>query len=99
MHRSAFEGVVEILAMRRGAVDKGRARGIERALMPDRRARAVIVASPECAPDVVLVARGNAEPDDIDQQVFAFARGGGRKRARLQCDDLFGQRFGNRNPG
>ena len=31
VHRPALEGVVEVLAVRRGAVDEGGARGIERA--------------------------------------------------------------------
>ena len=38
MHRAAFERVVEILAMRGGAVDEGGARRIQRAAMADRRA-------------------------------------------------------------
>ena len=43
MHRPALEGVVEILAMRRGAVDEGRAGGAQRARVADHRARAVVV--------------------------------------------------------
>ena len=60
MHRATFEGIIEILAMRRGAVDEGGARRIQCALVPDRRARAVIVATRQRASDVVLVARGDA---------------------------------------
>ena len=67
--------------MRRGAVDEGCTCRIQRAPVPDRRAWAVIVAACERAPDIVLVARGNAESDDIDQQVLAFARGRGWKRS------------------
>ena len=43
MHRPALEGVVEILAMRRGAVDEGRPRRGQSAGVADHRARAVIV--------------------------------------------------------
>ena len=95
MHRAAFKGIVKILAMRGRAVDESGARRVQRARVPDRRARPVIVAARERALDVVLVARGDAEPDDVDQQILAFARGRGRQRARLQRDDLFGQRFGD----
>ena len=57
--RTALERVVEILTMRRGAVDEGGARRAEGARMTDRRAWAFIVAAGERALDVVLVARGN----------------------------------------
>ena len=99
MHRAALEGVVEILAMRGGAVDEGRARRGQRARVPDRRARAVIVAARQRASDVVLVARGDAQADHVDQQILAFARGRRRQVRRLQRDDLFGKRFGDRNLG
>ncbi len=97
MHRAALKRVVEVLAMRRDAVDKGGARGIQRPPMPDRRARTVIVATGQCAPDIVLVARGDAETDDVDQQILALARGCGRERAGFQCDDFFGKHFRDRN--
>ena len=97
MHRTAFKRVVKILAMRRGTVDERRARGGQRARVPDRRAGAVIVAAGQRALDIVLVARGDAETDDVDQQILAFARGRRRERARLQRDDFFGKRFGDRN--
>ena len=99
MHRTAFERIVEILAMGGGAVDKSGTHGRQRACVADRRAWTVIVTAGERAPDIVFVARGNAQPHDIDQQILAFARGRGRKRARLQCSDLRGKRFGNRNFG
>src|SRR6478735_5431561 len=67
--------------------------------MTDRRAWAVIVAAGQRALDIVFVARGNAKPCDIDQQILAFARGRRRERAWLQRDDLFSERFSNRNPG
>ena len=49
MHRPALKGVVEILAMRGGAVDESGARRVQRALVPDRRAGTVIVAACERA--------------------------------------------------
>ena len=60
MHRAALESVVEILAMRGRPIDEGGARRIQRALVPDRRAGTVIVATRQRASDVVLVARGDA---------------------------------------
>jgi hypothetical protein len=93
MHRAALKRVVKILAMCGGAVDEGGAGCVERARMPDRRARAVVVAAGERAADLVLVARGGAEADDIDQKVFAFARGCGRERTRLQSGNFRRQRF------
>ncbi|WP_247835882.1 hypothetical protein [Bradyrhizobium sp. 200] len=99
MHRSALKSVVEILAMRGRAVDEGGARRIQRAPVSDRSAGAVIVAARQRASDVVLVARGDAQPDHVDQQILAFARGCSRQYVALQCDDLFDKRFGDRNPG
>ena len=67
MHRAALEGVVEILAMRGGAVDEGGAGRAQRAGMADRGARPVVVAAGERGLDVILVARGDAEAGDVDQ--------------------------------
>ena len=50
MHRAALEGVVEILAMRRRAVDEGGARRAQRARVADRGAGAVVVPAGERAP-------------------------------------------------
>ncbi len=93
MHRAALERVVEILAMRRGAVDKGRARRGQCPLVADRGAGAVIVAAAECAADIILVSRGDAETDHVDQQILAFARGHLGQAARLQRDDLLAKRL------
>ena len=87
MHRAAFEGVVEILAMRGRAIDEGGAGGRQRARMADRRARTVIVEAGERAFDVVLVARGDAEAGDIDQQILAFAAHGGGQLGRVEAGD------------
>ena len=57
MHRTALEGVVEILAVRGGAVDEGGAGRAHRARMADRGAGAFVVPAGERGLDVVLVAR------------------------------------------
>ena len=53
MHRRALEAVVEVLAMRRGAVDEGSAGGIQAAAMAERGARALGVPGRERGADVV----------------------------------------------
>ena len=68
MHRAALEGVVEILAVRRGAVDEGRARARSARAYGRSRCRARPRPSRRARPDVVLVARGEAEADHVDQQ-------------------------------
>ena len=89
MHRTALEGVVEILAMRRGAVDEGGAGRGHGARVPDGRAGAVVLPAGERGLDVVGVAHGDAEAGDVDQEVLAGTphRGGqlSRRRARRSC--------------
>ena len=53
MHRPALEGVVEILAMRGGAVDQRRAGRAQRAGVADHGAGTVVVAAGERRLDVV----------------------------------------------
>ena len=72
MDRAALESIVEILAVAGRAVDEGRAGRAQRSGVPDRRARSVVVEPGKRASDVVLVARGNAEADDIDREIDAF---------------------------
>jgi len=95
MYRPTLKGVVKILAMGRGAVDEGRAGRRQRARMSDRGARAVIVAACERASHIVFVARSDAEPDNVDQKIFALACGRGWKSAGLQGGDLRCQCLGN----
>ena len=99
MHRPALEGIVEILAMRRGAVDERRAGGAQRARMADRRARAVVIEGGQRAPDIVLVARGDAQPDDVDQQVLALALAPRPAGAPDQARDALGKLFGDGGAG
>src|SRR5260370_11918041 len=93
MHWTTLEGIVEILAMRGGAVDEGGTRGSQHTPVADRGAWAVIVPAAKRAFDIILVARGDAQADDIDQQILAFARGCRRKPARLHPTDFFSNRF------
>jgi hypothetical protein len=71
VHRPALEGVVEVLAMRGGAVDEGGPSGAERPGMADGRSRAGIRPSRECGCDIVGAPRHDAQADDIDQQPLA----------------------------
>ena len=73
MHRAALEGVVEILAVRRGAVDERCTGSAERAPVADRRAPPVVIPPGERGLDVVLVASGEAEPDHVDGRFLALA--------------------------
>ncbi len=78
MHGPALEGVVEIFAMRGSAVHEGRARARHRPCVADGGAGPVVVPTTERGPHVVLVAGGDAEPDDVDQEVLAlFAHSSG----------------------
>src|ERR1039458_7660907 len=99
MHRAALESVVEILRMRCGAVDEGGAGGAQSAGMADRRARTVVVEAGERSSNVVLMARGDAEAGDVDQQVLAFAAHGGRQLAGVERGDRSGQLLGDGNLG
>ena len=77
-----------------------------RARVADRRAGPVVVPAGERGLDVVLVARGEAEPDHVDSQVLAFARAPPRAaapdRARRSCSRQNlgerGLREGDRRP-
>ena len=99
VHRAALERVVEILAMRRRAVDQRRAGRAERARMTDRGARAVIVARRERRLDVVLVARGDAEAEHVDGQVLAPLAQRGRQARGIERKDAVDQLFGDRDVG
>src|SRR5258708_2119023 len=70
VHRPALEGVVEVLAVRRGAVHEGRARGIERARMSDGGAGSRGFPRRERRDRVVGLAGRAAQAGDVDQQLF-----------------------------
>jgi hypothetical protein len=87
MGRSAFIRVIEIVAMRRGAVAQRRHPWATAACMTDRRALARLVGRRERGTHVVARARREAEPDDVDQQGIADLLGGRRGTSRQRGDD------------
>ena len=95
MHGAALESVVEILAVRRGAVDESGAGAAQRAGVADRRARAVVVKARKRGLDIILVARGDAKPGDVDQQILAFGAHSGRQLAGVERNDARGQLLGD----
>ena len=68
MHRTAFEGVVEILAMRRRAVDESRARRTQGAGVADDRGSTVLGPGRPRRDNIVGLASNDAQADDIDEQ-------------------------------
>ena len=62
--------------------------------MPDRGARPVIVAGRKDAFHIVFVARGDGEPDHIDQQFLAFLPHRLRQARGIECGDVLRERFG-----
>ena len=95
VHRAAFERVVEILAVDRGAVDQRRSGGRQRAHMPDGGARPVIVAGRERGFNVILIARGDRQADHIDQQIFALAPHGLRQMRCVEPRNRLGKALRN----
>src|SRR6516165_9635343 len=95
MYRAAFEGIVKILAVRSSAVDEGGARGGQCPHMADRSARTLVVNAGECALDVILVARGDTEAGDVDQQVLAFRAHARRQLLGVERGDTLGQKLGD----
>src|SRR5258706_10249144 len=70
MHRAAFEGVVEILAVRSGAVQEGRIFRVEGLRMPERGAGAAGIHAFFERQDVIAVARGDAKARHVQQKVL-----------------------------
>ena len=96
MHGAALEGVVEVLAVRGGAVDEGGAGGGERRGM--RRWPSPGPGSGQAAQrggDVVGRAGCDAEADDVDQQALAGLADGGRQSCRIDGADAIGELFGD----
>ena len=54
----------------------------------------VLVPARERGLDVVLVARGETEPDDVDGQILALAAHGRGQSSRIERRDLARQNFG-----
>src|SRR5262245_16632861 len=95
VYRPAFKRIVEILAVRRGAVDECRSRGAERAGMADSRARPLVIAAGERASDVSLVAGSDAESDHINEQILALSTHGGGQIVGAQRGNRRSELLGN----
>jgi hypothetical protein len=67
--------------------------------MPDGGAGALVVPAGDLRLDVILVARGDAKSDHVDQEVVAFLPGGLRQLGRIDCEDAFYEMFGDGNFG
>src|SRR5262249_26202102 len=89
-------GVVEIFAMRGGAVHEGSAARTHRGSVADRRAGALLL--PGCARPrhVVFVARGDAKPDHVDDEVFAFSADRRRRALGRHAGDARRKLFSDR---
>ncbi len=74
VHRSAFEGVVVILAVRGGAVAQRRGGDVEAAGVADERAHAGLRGRAQRGLQVVGVARGHAQAGNIHQDRVAHVR-------------------------
>ncbi len=94
MHRAALEGVVEILAMRRRAVDESGAGGGEAAGVAEG-GDAAVLGGGERGGDVGLAPRGEAEAEDVEEEVLADAARRGRRRARGEGGDALREALGD----
>ena len=97
VHRAAFEGVVEVLAVRGGAVDEGGTGCAQSSRVADRGAWSVVVPAFQCGLDIIFVARGDAEADDVDQCCLAL--GANRVGQRTDRGDAVGEMLGDGNVG
>jgi hypothetical protein len=96
VHRPALEGVVEILAVRGGAVDHRGVLRAEGARVADRGACAPAVDARDQRAHVVGSARGHAQARHVDQQVFAARADGRRELFRRKDGDLLDEPLGDR---
>ena len=65
------------------------------AAVPDHGAWPVVVAARKGAFDIVLIARGNSETDDVDQQLLAFDAHRFRQMRGVERANLLRQMLGN----
>ncbi len=79
VHRAAFEGVVEIFAMGRGAVHESGAGGVERTRMADGGAPALGLPPGERRAHIVGSARGDAQATDVEEELLHRLAHGGRE--------------------
>jgi hypothetical protein len=99
MHRTAFEGVVEIFAMPCAAVDHCRGFGCVRRFVADGRCRPAAIDTGNQRLDVLGVARRHAKADHVDQQFLDARTHGRRNGVDIQRERLIDNFFGNGNSG
>ena len=90
-----LEGVVEILAVDRGAIDERRRGRRQQTVVTDRDARAIVVAGGENGLHVILVACGDREADHVDQQILTLGPDGIRQARHIERTNLLRQMLGN----
>jgi hypothetical protein len=95
MHRPAFEGVIEVLAVRRGTIDEGRTRRAHAGGVADAGGGAGLRPRGERRSDVGAVARGNAQADDIDEHALCDLAHGRRHAGAIEAGDALGQPLGD----
>ena len=95
VHRAAFEGVVEILAVRGGAVQQRRIFRPVAARVADRRAAAAGIHALFHRAYVVALARRDAQARDVEQQVLAAGAHGRGNILFLQALDFPDKNLGN----
>ena len=93
MHRPAVEGVVEILAMGRRAIDQCRGLCRKRLRVPDGRARPAAVDAGDHCFHIIGVTRRHAQTDNIDQQCLGAGAHRLRQLVDGQCHGLIGEFF------
>jgi len=96
VNRTAFERVVEVLAVRGGAVDQRGADSVERAAVTDRGAAAAAIHAGERRLDVIGVAGGHAQAENVEKKTPHGLAYGGRKRRGLSGGQPRSQFFSER---
>ncbi len=95
MDWAAFEGVVKIFAVDRGAVDERCGGGAERTRVTDGGARPIVIATGQRSLHIVFVARGDGEPDHVDQQILALGPHRIGQARHIERANLLRQMLGN----
>src|SRR5262245_21749098 len=87
VHGATLERVVEVFTVSGRSVDERGAKGREAAMKTDDRARASTVDACTCRCDVVRVARGDAEPCDVEEEsACRFSRFDGQRGWLGRCE-------------
>ena len=95
MDWAAFEGVVKVFAMDCRAVDEGCSGGAERTRVTDGGARPIIIATGQRSLHIVFVARGDGEPDNVDQQILTLGPHCIGQTRHIKRANLLRQMLGN----